>query len=72
MSLDLGLDLDLDLDLELNLDFVCSRDGFATPASVWVPVEQLELLGSVLIAIPGTATCWGSKCRKLRNIAAMC
>ena len=35
-------------------------------------VEQLELLGSVLIAIPGTATCWGRKCRKLRNIAAMC
>ena len=35
MSLDLGLDLDLDLDLELNLDFVSSRDGFATPASVW-------------------------------------
>ena len=34
MSLDLGLDLDLDL--ELNLDFVISRDGFATPASVWV------------------------------------
>ena len=36
MSLDLGLDLDLDLDLGLNLDFVSSRDGFATPASVWV------------------------------------
>ena len=35
-------------------------------------VELLELRGSVVIAIPGTATCWGRKCRKLSNIAAIC